>query len=123
MITAGETISFTMTVLTYHILANPSILRKLKQELQAAIPDPDISTDQAAVERLPYLTAVIKEGVRLGYGSSARLPRVPLEPLVFKSGGKEWVIPAGTPVSNAMFRYYSWLTIAGWNDLRPHPPR
>jgi cytochrome P450 len=96
---AGETIAFTMTVMTYHLLANPKILRKLKLELQAAIPDPEVSTLQVALERLPYLTAVIKEGVRLSYGSSSRLPRVPLEPMVFKSGGKEWIIPAGTPVS------------------------
>lgn len=99
MMIAGETIAFAMTVLTYHILANPAILRKLKLELQAAIPDPDINMEHAALEKLPYLTAVIKEGIRLSYGSTARLPRVPYEPLIFKEGGKEWVIPSGTPVS------------------------
>jgi hypothetical protein len=30
---------------------------------------------------------------------SSRLPRVPHKPLVFSTAGRDWVIPAGTPVS------------------------
>jgi len=95
---AGETIAWTITLITYHLLANPAILKKLKLELQTAIKDPNVSTPQVALEALPYLTAVIKEGLRLSYGSSSRLPRCPLEPMVFKSGEREWIIPPGTPV-------------------------
>jgi len=84
-------------VITYHLLANPSILRKLKTELLAAMPDPYVSTELAALEQLPYLTAVIREGLRLAYGGSSRLVRIPLEPLILKAGDREWVIPAGTP--------------------------
>jgi len=50
---------------------------------------------------LPYLTGVIKEGLRLGCGVSSRLQRIPHEPLLFPDSTKhrDWIIPAGTPVS------------------------
>ena len=57
------------------------------------------------LEKLEYLNAVIKEGLRLAYGVSTRLARIsPDEEMVFLDAGKEggmgrkYVIPAGTPV-------------------------
>jgi cytochrome P450 len=48
------------------------------------------------MEKLPFLTAVLKEGLRLGYGTTARSARIaPDTPL--KLG--DWIIPPGTPVS------------------------
>lgn len=93
-----ETVAWILTVITCHLLSNPTVLRKLKTELAAAITDPGISTPETTLENLPYLTGVIKEGLRLGYGVSTRLQRIPHEPLIFSSGGRDWVIPAGTPV-------------------------
>lgn len=84
-------------MITSHLLSNPDILKKLKDELQAAFPDPDDNV-LVKLEILPYLKAIIKEGVRLSYGVASRMQRVPWEPLVFKTAEKEWVIPAGTPV-------------------------
>lgn len=96
IVNAGsETVAWALTVATYYLLSNPQILKTLKTELHEAIPDPENSTSQAALEQLPYLTAVIKEALRLSYGVTSRLPRVPHEPLQFE----DWVIPAGTPVS------------------------
>lgn len=100
IIAAGqETLSLVLTCITYHLLANPTILKTLKEELAVAIPNPDIVTPEATLSNLPYLTGVIKEGLRLGYGVSGRLYRVPLESLPFSAPGHEWVIPPGTPVS------------------------
>jgi cytochrome P450 len=86
-----------MTVTVYHILANPSIMKNLKQELSAAKrANGGAALNLPDLERLPYLTAVIKEGLRLAYGPSVRLPRrAPDETLRYK----DWVIPAGTAVS------------------------
>jgi len=93
LVTAGsETVSWTLSVTTYHLLTDPRVLRNLKAELRTAIPDLTLRPSLTALENLPYLTGVIKEGLRLSYGFSSRLPRVSHEPLVF-------LVPAGTPVS------------------------
>ena len=99
VVAAGERVSFALTVTIYHLLANPSLLNKLKIELKEAIPDPNSEISLTTLEKLPYLTGVIKEGLRLSYGVSSRLPRIAWEPLVFATKDREWVIPAGTPVS------------------------
>jgi cytochrome P450 len=100
IIAAGqETLSLILTFITYHLLSNPTILQTLKEELAKAIPDPNVVTLEATLSNLPYLTGVIKEGLRLGYGISGRLHRVPLESLPFSAPDREWVIPPGTPVS------------------------
>jgi cytochrome P450 len=103
----------------YHLLTNPILLRKLKNELQAAIPDPNISVPQSVLENLPYLTGVIKEGLRFSGGSS-RLARIPLEPLAFSSGTKEWIIPAGTPVGmTSMLIHQNETIFPNWREFRP----
>lgn len=100
VVSAGnETVSWALTVATYHILANPTILRKLKTELAAAIPDPNEVIPATKLEQLPYLNAIYKEALRLSYGMSCRLQRIPHEPLLFPAPGKDWLIPPGTPVS------------------------
>ncbi|KAK7911853.1 trichodiene oxygenase [Apiospora marii] len=61
-------------------------------------------TSAARLEKLPYLTAVILEGLRLSYGIAARLPRVaPDEDLIYRdtrdgTGGRAYVIPRGYAV-------------------------
>lgn len=100
MIGAGqETVAWILTVIVCHLLSNPSVLRKLKEELAVAMPDPKMVIPEATLANLPYLTGVIKEGLRLGYGVSSRLARVPQEPLIFSTSDHDWIIPAGTPVS------------------------
>jgi cytochrome P450 len=96
LIGAGShTTAWALTVSTFHILSNPTILRNLKEEFSANKKNGQNLTLQE-LEKLPYLTAVIKEGLRLAYGTSVRLPRSsPDTALRFKN----WVIPKGTPVS------------------------
>jgi cytochrome P450 len=80
---------------SFHILANPEVLHKLKTELTSAIPDPGTLSLQK-LEQLPYLSAVVTEGLRISNSLSARLPRAsPDSPITFR----EWQIPPGTPVS------------------------
>ncbi|KAL7957986.1 putative cytochrome P450 [Trichoderma compactum] len=97
MIGAGvETVAWALTTTVFHLLNNPSKLQKLRDELEKAIPDPAVLPNSLVLEKLPYLTACAKEGVRLSTGVSVRLPRVsPKKPIKYRN----WVIPPGTPVS------------------------
>ncbi|PQE03622.1 Cytochrome P450 protein [Rutstroemia sp. NJR-2017a BBW] len=90
-----ETTAWSMTIGTFHILDNPAVLKKLKEELTKAMPDPNESLSWAELEQLPYLTAVIKETLRIAMGGVERLPRIN------RNGTwtyEKYVIPAGTPV-------------------------
>ncbi|KFY41446.1 hypothetical protein V494_02993, partial [Pseudogymnoascus sp. VKM F-4513 (FW-928)] len=94
--TAGvETVKATITFAIFHTLNNPSIGARLKAELTEAIPDPTIIPPWVDLEKLPYLTAVINESLRLSYGTTQRSPRI--NRLHAMEYGK-WVIPAGTAV-------------------------
>jgi cytochrome P450 len=96
MVAAGTlTTAHFLKTTSYHLLANPALLAKLKSELTAAIPNPEELPPLRDIEALPYLHAVVQEGFRLSYGATSRLPRVsPKTALQYK----DWIIPAGTPV-------------------------
>jgi cytochrome P450 len=96
MVAAGTlTTAHFLKTTSYHLLANPALLAKLKSELITAIPNPEELPSLRDVEAMPYLHAVIQEGYRLSYGATSRLPRVsPKTSLQYK----DWMIPAGTPV-------------------------
>ncbi|RAH51055.1 cytochrome P450 [Aspergillus brunneoviolaceus CBS 621.78] len=89
----------TLTVAFYHLLANPALLAKLRQELRT-------------LEQLPYLSAVIEESNRLSFGFTARTARIAYEPLTYTPSAhaapspcsppgaqrKSYVFPPGTPI-------------------------
>jgi cytochrome P450 len=95
--TAGsETTAWAVTITTYHLIQNPITLSKLRAELATVtIPAGCNVAPWSSLEKLPYLTAVLKEGVRMAGGMLSRLPRIYDKPIVYK----DWVIPAGTPVA------------------------
>jgi cytochrome P450 len=97
VVSAGtETTAWCLSVITFHLLSNPAILQKLREELEQAIPNPNKPVPVEKLEQLPYLSAIIQEGLRLSYGLSTRLPRVsPVDVLVFNDGKKDWHIPPG----------------------------
>jgi len=121
IVAAGqETLSLMLTFITFHLLSNPTLLRKLKEELTKAIPNPDVITPEATLAKLPYLTGVIKEGLRLGYGISGRLYRIPQEPVTFSSGDRDWIIPPGTPVSmTSVLIHHDESIFPNSNEFRP----
>ncbi|KAJ5046317.1 uncharacterized protein L3040_003564 [Drepanopeziza brunnea f. sp. 'multigermtubi'] len=100
VIVAGTlTTAWALCVAVFHLLSQPEALRKLKAELQTALPTPTSPITLVALEQLPYLTGCIQEAIRLSYGVSTRLQRIaPDETLVFNDGQKDWYIPRGTPV-------------------------
>lgn len=89
------TTSWALAVASFHIINTPSIFLKLRAELVEAIPDPSAPPGWTELEQLSYLNGCVKEGIRLAYGIASRLPRVAHKDLQYK----EWMIPAGTPVS------------------------
>jgi cytochrome P450 len=56
-----ESIRRALTVGSFHIINNPSILKRLRDELEIAIPNPDEMPPLVELKRLPYLTACIEE--------------------------------------------------------------
>ncbi|GLA87703.1 hypothetical protein AtubIFM56815_002132 [Aspergillus tubingensis] len=91
-----ETTKMANLVTVYHILANPPILARLQAELTAAMPDPAQPLPLNELERLPYLSACIQEGIRLSYGVTMRSQRIARDgPIQYKN----WTIPPHVMVS------------------------
>jgi cytochrome P450 len=121
-----ETTRWALTVLTYHILANPQVHKRVKEELATAIPDTDKIPPWEKLQNLEYLSACVEEGgtnlftflllsfrratssqqqlaLRVGYGIVQRSPRVS-HTHSFKY--ENWVIPVGAPVSLDSFHMH-----------------
>ena len=75
-----------MSVTAFHIINSSTVYEELRREL---------AVDWADVEKLPYLNACMREGLRLSYGVTARSPRLWDKPIQYQG----WTIPARTPVS------------------------
>ncbi|PMD50091.1 cytochrome P450 [Hyaloscypha bicolor E] len=96
LISGTDTTVHALAIATYHLLANPSILFTLKEELKVAIPDPSSPPSWRELEQLPYLRAVISETLRIGAVATIRIAtQAPSTPTNYK----DWIIPAGTPVA------------------------
>ena len=54
----SETTAQTLSVMTFHLLDSPAILRRLKDELVQAIPDPNTSLPWHKLEQLPFLVSI-----------------------------------------------------------------
>ncbi|KAI8623119.1 cytochrome P450 family protein [Xylariaceae sp. FL1651] len=91
----------TLDFICYYIMANPVIRRRLTEELRDVMAGyPEKKPTWAQLEKVVYMQALIKEGLRLSYGVMHRLPRVsPNQSLQFK----QWVIPAGVPVGMSAY--------------------
>ncbi|KAK4448316.1 Trichodiene oxygenase [Podospora aff. communis PSN243] len=72
---AVETTGNTLSVIAWRVLSDGEVHRKLREELVRAFPEGE-RMDYLALEKLPYLTGVVKEGMRLSYGVIYPLPRV-----------------------------------------------
>ncbi|KAL8663142.1 MAG: hypothetical protein Q9168_008143 [Polycauliona sp. 1 TL-2023] len=91
----SHTVAHTLAVTSYHIIANPAILRKLRDELASVLPTDSTMPKWNTLEQLPYLGAVIQEGLRVSCAVPHRLQRIsPDVDLTFQG----WIIPKGTPV-------------------------
>ncbi|RAH49962.1 cytochrome P450 [Aspergillus brunneoviolaceus CBS 621.78] len=85
-----------MAITLFHVLRNPRVHARLKDELTQALPRAAMTPSWQEMEKLPYLSAVIKEGLRLSAVVTSRLPRIAPDETLYCNG---WEIPPGTPVS------------------------
>lgn len=85
-----ETTAWTMSVIAFHVLANPKIMERLQLELKGVMKEGKATCNQ--LEQLPFFSAVISEGLRLSYGVTTHLQRVsPDQVMKFQ----DWDIPPG----------------------------
>ena len=108
-INAGsDTIASTLRAIFYHLLKNPVSLSQLLNELDFAVEQDKISspcpTWTETQQHLPYLCAVVKEGLRMNPALS-----LPLERIVPKEGlnlqhedGTQTFLPQGTVVASIL---------------------
>lgn len=90
-----ETTAHALRVITYHLCRNPHMIQKLRNELKSAHLGPENPRKLSRLESLPYLTAVLLEGIRLSIGVPHRLARIAPDRVIEYKG---WTIPAGYPV-------------------------
>ncbi|KAI3333842.1 cytochrome P450 [Ustulina deusta] len=92
----GETTASTLMMAVYFILTDKNnVLSRLREEVDSLMSTGVSRPSVADLERLPWLTAIIKETLRIST-ITARLTRVaPEEALQFN----DWVMPAGTAIS------------------------
>lgn len=102
LIAAGsETTGRALYVSLVHLLKRPHFLARLRKELQTVMPETTSKPTLQQLEQLPFLTAVIKESVRLGGSTATRTAR--LSPASNPITYSDWVFPPGTPVSVTLF--------------------
>jgi cytochrome P450 len=86
----------------FRILSDPQILSKLQAELKQAIayPNADGAFAYQKLERLSYLSACVKEAIRVSLGVTARNHRLVKEPLQYG----DWTIPVRKPMGKRVTR-------------------
>ncbi|KAI1099517.1 putative benzoate 4-monooxygenase cytochrome P450 [Jackrogersella minutella] len=96
LLAAGTiTTATTLSIITYYILADPSIKERLQEDLKDVTSNfPEQVPQWADLEKLPYLTGCIKEGLRLSR-FFRRSPRISPD---YDLQYKQWIIPKNTPV-------------------------
>lgn len=94
-----ETTAWAMSVIVCHVLSNRIIFQRLKKELSTVMKE-DSHTSCNQLEKLPYFSAVVSEGLRLSFGVSTHLQRVSPDEILMYS---DWSIPAGVSLSSPSF--------------------
>lgn len=96
VVAAGVTTTgWALSIAAYHITNDPAVFRKLRAELELALPNSSAPLSWTELEKLPYLSGCVRESVRMSYAVTARNPRLFAKPLAYKN----WTIPPRTPVS------------------------
>lgn len=77
LIAGSDTTSNSATAIIYHLCQHPAVMKKLRQELDASLPDDSDEVPLLSdVDSLPYLNAVINESLRIHSTSAIGLPRL-----------------------------------------------
>ncbi|KAI9724083.1 MAG: hypothetical protein M1812_000802 [Candelaria pacifica] len=91
------TTSGVLSLTSFYLLWNPDKLENLRDSLKGVMADyPHSHPTWAQLEQVPYLAAVVNEGLRMAYGACSRLQRIAPDTAIQYH---QWTIPAGIPVS------------------------
>ncbi|OQE07963.1 hypothetical protein PENVUL_c011G00084 [Penicillium vulpinum] len=101
LIAGADTTASTLTTGFYHILSNPKLKERLVRAVDKAIPEPGSLTSLQSLQKVEYLTACVKESIRVGVAVPGRLPRVVPNGDPFVVEGK--VVPPGTIVGMSAY--------------------
>jgi len=93
-------IGTTLMIGAFYILRNPEAKQRLVDELHTVWPVLDQTPSYEQLEKLPFLTVVIKEALRISVAIASGLPRIVPPSGAIISGVK---IPGGTIVSQSPF--------------------
>ncbi|KAL5364358.1 cytochrome P450 [Aspergillus floccosus] len=95
-----ETTARSLSLCFYNLLTNEPVRTKLREELRQVMPTPNSQPAWNQLEKLPYLSGVVLETLRLSTGIASRSPRIaPTEALEYKG----YVIPPRTLVSETNY--------------------
>lgn len=121
-----ETTASALRLIVINLFSNAEILQNLRTELSSKGSTAAEQLDAQTLMQLPYLTAVLMEGLRLSPALATRLARIsPDQDLIYK----HWRIPAGTPVGMTAVLMHTDETIYPethrfnpnrWIKLNPH---
>ncbi|KAF7952621.1 uncharacterized protein EAE97_002118 [Botrytis byssoidea] len=87
---AAEITSRALSITMFYILSEPQVLRRLRDEIDVAMPDYSVLPSAKSLEELPYLVATVKEALRISAIITSRMPLMAHTELVYKN----WKIPA-----------------------------
>ena len=95
VVAGGDTTARALTNAVFYLLSHPEWLHKLRKEIDQAMPDPKALPTSGELEKLPILSAVIKETLRVGAQVTNRVQVLdPSNELTYQA----WTIPRGTPI-------------------------
>ncbi|PVH92510.1 cytochrome P450 [Periconia macrospinosa] len=96
----GETVTNAICTTMFYVLRDRAVQSRLVNELKSAMPDDTVVPPLPVLLALPYLSAVIQEGLRKAIGIMSRFIRVnPSEAVVFHP----YRLPPGTALSCSAF--------------------
>ncbi|EEB90991.1 hypothetical protein MPER_10726 [Moniliophthora perniciosa FA553] len=97
-VAGSDTVANACAIGSRYLVKYPEVRRKLQTELDEAWPDRDRPMPLEKLEKLPYLTAVIKESLRLSHGVVTPMSRIVSDTDVSIAGH---AVPPGTVVGIA----------------------
>ncbi|KAK8123755.1 trichodiene oxygenase [Apiospora kogelbergensis] len=93
LVAGTETTAATLTYLVYRLLSEPTILKRLQEDMG------NVDPKWTQLERVPYLWATVHEALRFTPGIAHRSARkAPLEELIYDKGEYHYIVPKGTPI-------------------------
>jgi cytochrome P450 len=118
-IAGSDTTAATIRATLLYIISNPRVYNKLQLEIES-VPVSEAIIASSTARELPYLQAIIKEGIRIWPGSTIPVPKVvPPEGDTFNGV----FIPGGTEIGSDTWGIQRSKAIFGYDADRFRPER